>query len=306
MSCALNCISTFLFRYVVFGNLYMYLYLNVFIQVHCVWYFIHVLISQCFYSCTLCLVLYTCTYISMFLFRYVVFGTLCMYLYLNVFIQVHCVWYFIHVLISQCLYSGTLYLVLYTCTYISMFLFRYVVFGTLYMYLYLNIFIQVHCVWYFIHVLISQCFIQVHCVWYFIHVLISQCFYSGTLCLIIYTCTYISMFLFRYLVFGTLYMYLYLNVFIQVHCVWYFIHVLISQCFYSGTLCLVLYTCTYISMFLFRYIVFDNLYMYLYLNVFICLNRNKLFPHFIYCIFIPKIVKMGSKLLVCHYYLSMV
>jgi hypothetical protein len=40
-------------------------------------------------------------------------------------------------------------------------------------------------------------------------------------------------------------------VFIQVHCVWYFIHVLISQCFYSGTLCLVIYTCTYISMFLF-------------------------------------------------------
>jgi hypothetical protein len=148
-------------------------------------------------------------------------------------------------------------------------------------------------------------FIQVHCVWYFIHVLISQSFYSGTLCLVLYTCTYISMLLFRYVVFGTLYMYLYLNVFIQVHCVWYFIHVLISQCFYSGTLCLVLYTCTYISMFLLRYIVFGNLYMYLYFNVFICLNRNTLFPHFIYCIFIPKIVKMGSTLLVCHYNLSM-
>jgi hypothetical protein len=111
----------FLFRYVVFGTLYMYLYLNVFIQVRCVWYFIHVLISQCLYSGTLCLVLYTCTYISMFLFRYIVFGTLYMYLYLNVFIQVRCVWYFIHVLISQCFYSGTLCLVIYTCTYILMF-----------------------------------------------------------------------------------------------------------------------------------------------------------------------------------------
>jgi hypothetical protein len=99
---------------------------------------------------------------------------------------------------------------------------------------------------------------------------------------------------------------LYIYVFIQVRCVWYFIHVLISQCFYSSTLCLVLYTCTYISMFLFRYIVFGTLYMYLYLNVFICLNRNKNFPHFIYCIFIPKIVKMVLKLLVCHYNLSKV
>jgi hypothetical protein len=145
----------FLLRYIVFGTLYMYLYLNVFIQVHCVWYFIHVIISECFYSGRLCLVFYICTYISMFLFRYIVLGTLYMYLYLNVFIQSHCVWYFIHVLISQCFYSGTL------------------LFGTLHMYLYLNV------------------FIQVHCVWYFIHVLISQCFYSGTLCLVLNTCTYI-------------------------------------------------------------------------------------------------------------------
>ena len=60
-----------------------------------------------------------------------------------------------------------------------------------------------------------------------------------------------------------------------------------------------------ISTFLFRYVVFGNLYMYLYFNVFICLNRSKLFPHFIYYIFIPKNVKIVLKLLVCHYNLFM-
>ena len=59
------------------------------------------------------------------------------------------------------------------------------------------------------------------------------------------------------------------------------------------------------STLLFSHMVGCDLYMYFYFNVFICLNRNKLFLHFIYCIFISKIVKMGSKLLVSRCNLSM-